>query len=149
MPRYDSFRPGQVWLDTKGEHIQAHGGSLLFIDGTYYWYGENKEHTKPGSGIWHWGVRCYSSTGLYNWEDLGLIVPPVLDDPDSPPHPAQGMDRPRIVRNPRTGKWVCWIKVWGPGDVQPEAHWVPHPQRHTPDWLSTHKWIREFELPSE
>lgn len=118
MPEYDSFRPGQVWLDTKGERIQAHGGSLLFVDGTYYWYGENKEHTKPGSGIWHWGVRCYSSTDLYNWDDRGLIIPPVPDDPRSPLHPAQGMDRPHIIHNPRTGKWVCWIKVWAAGDVQ-------------------------------
>lgn len=109
---YDSFRPGQVWHDTKGERIQAHGGSLLFVDGTYYWYGENKERSTPGSGIWHWGVRCYSSTDLYNWDDRSLIIPPVPHDPDSPLHPAQGMDRPHIVHNARTGKWVCWLKVW-------------------------------------
>lgn len=109
---YDSFRPGQVWLDAKGERIQAHGGSLLFVDGTYYWYGENKERSKPGSGIWHWGVRCYSSTDLYNWDDRGLIIPPVPEDPDSPLHPAQGMDRPHIVHNAHTGKWVCWLKIW-------------------------------------
>ena len=24
--RYHSIRPGEVWLDTKGERIQAHGG---------------------------------------------------------------------------------------------------------------------------
>ena len=33
---YDCIRPGQVWLDTKGERIQAHGGSVIYIDGTYY-----------------------------------------------------------------------------------------------------------------
>ena len=26
---YDSIRPGKVWLDTKGERIQAHGGSVI------------------------------------------------------------------------------------------------------------------------
>ena len=95
----NSIRPGQVWLDTKGERIQAHGGSMFIEDGIFYWYGENKEKTTPGSGNWHWGVRAYSSTDLYNWEDLGLIIPPVLDDPDSPLHPAQKTDRPHIIFN--------------------------------------------------
>lgn len=43
--RYHSIRPGQVWLDTKGERIQAHGGSVMEWEGYYYWYGENKEFT--------------------------------------------------------------------------------------------------------
>ena len=38
---------------------------------TFYWYGENKELSGPGTGIWHCGVRCYSSTDLYNWDDRG------------------------------------------------------------------------------
>jgi hypothetical protein len=106
-----SITPGQVWLDTAGNRIHAHGGSILEVDGTFYWYGENKERSIPGSDSWHWGVRCYSSTDLYNWTDRGLIVPPDLDDEDSPLHPAMAMDRPHIVRNPGTGQYVCWIKV--------------------------------------
>ncbi|MET0975233.1 MAG: family 43 glycosylhydrolase [Leifsonia sp.] len=106
-----SIRPGRPWLDTKGERIQAHGGSILFVDGVFYWYGENKERTAPGNGIWHWGVRCYASTDLYNWEDRGLIIPPAVDDPDHPMHPAQLADRPHIIHNARTGKYVCWVKV--------------------------------------
>jgi hypothetical protein len=107
----DSIRPGEVWLDTSGSRIQAHGGSILHVDGVFYWYGENKERTTPGSGIWHWGVRCYSSTDLYNWDDRGLIIPPVPDDPDSPLHPSRCVDRPHIIKNPRTGKYVCWLKI--------------------------------------
>ena len=109
-PRLTSFRPGQVWLDTDGKRIQAHGGSILTYDGAFYWYGENKEHTTPGSGIWHWGVRLYRSTDLYNWDDLGVVIAPDEDDPASPLHPAQFADRPHIVRR-RDGRWVCWIKV--------------------------------------
>ncbi|WP_350351707.1 family 43 glycosylhydrolase [Microbacterium sp. A8/3-1] len=111
----NSIRPGQVWLDTKGERIQAHGGSMFYENGTFYWYGENKEKTTPGSGNWHWGIRAYASTDLYNWEDVGLIIPPVSDDPDSPLHPAQKTDRPHIIFNEETGKYVCWIKVMGTG----------------------------------
>lgn len=106
-----SFRPGETWTDTNGNRIQAHGGSIIHVDGVYYWYGENKEHSTPGSGIWHWGVRCYSSTDLYNWEDRGLIIPPDENDPTSPLHPEQFLDRPHIMYNSRTGKFVCWIKV--------------------------------------
>ena len=40
---YHSIRPGQPWLDTNGKRIQAHGGSVIYIDGVYYFYGENKE----------------------------------------------------------------------------------------------------------
>lgn len=58
---YDAFYPGQVWLDTNGNRIQAHGGSLIYLDGVYYWYGENKEKTDKAAGIWHWGVRYYAS----------------------------------------------------------------------------------------
>ena len=78
---YSSIRPGQVWLDTEGKRIQAHGGSVMYLDGFYYWYGENKEHTDPEKKIWHFGVRCYKSADLYNWEDLGLIIPPNEEDP--------------------------------------------------------------------
>ncbi len=105
-----SFAPGQVWLDTAGHRIQAHGGSIIEVDGTFYWYGENKERSTPDSGIWHWGMRCYSSTDLYNWTDRGLIIPPAPDDADSPLHPSKFLDRPHIVRHPRTGRFVCWIK---------------------------------------
>ncbi|MFI7503336.1 family 43 glycosylhydrolase [Streptomyces sp. NPDC049687] len=115
---YDSFRPGQTWLDTNGHRIHAHGGSLLFEGGVYYWYGENKEHSKPGSGIWTWGIRCYTSTDLYNWQDRGLIIPPVLDDRTSPLHPSQMIDRPHIIHNPHTGTYVCWLKIMGVGGEQ-------------------------------
>jgi hypothetical protein len=111
MSGYRSFRPGQEWLDTDGRPIQAHGGSLLAHDGTFYWYGENKEHTRRGNDIWHWGVRCYASTDLYNWRDLGLIISPDEDDPTSPLHPSSHMDRPHLVVDRRSGRFVCWLKV--------------------------------------
>ncbi len=109
----DRFTPGRPWLDTRGERIQAHGGALRFENGTYYWYGENKQFTDGASRIWHWGVRVYSSKDLYNWTDLGLIIPPVLDDPDSNLFPESRMTRPHIVRCEKTGRYVCWLVVAG------------------------------------
>ncbi|MFD5215099.1 family 43 glycosylhydrolase [Microbacterium sp. NPDC058345] len=135
-----SITPGQVWLDTKGERIHTHGGSIIMVEGVFYWYGENKEKSTPGSGIWHYGVRCYSSTDLYNWEDRGLIIPPDLDDESSPLHPAQYLDRPHIIYNERTRKFVCWIKVMTPGEPTQrstvlEADSILGPYRIVRSWL--------------
>lgn len=107
---YDSIRPGQIWLDTNGNRIQAHGGSVIYIDDTYYFYGENKEKTDGINGIHHWGVRCYASQDLYNWEDKGLIIPPELDDSNSSLHPRNVSERPHIIYNKETKKYVAWIK---------------------------------------
>ena len=109
----DAVFPGKVWLDTKGERIQAHGGAVFYENGTYYWYGENKEHTDGKNGIWTWGIRMYSSKDLYNWKDLGNIIPPVLDDPDSSLYPARCLDRPHIIYCKKSKKYVCWIKLSG------------------------------------
>lgn len=108
---YDKFYPGREWLDTEGKKIEAHGGSVLYENGVYYWYGASKEHADGKSGVWHWGVRCYASTDLYNWKDLGTIIPPDFDHRDSPLYPASQMDRPHILHNKENGRYVCWLKV--------------------------------------
>jgi hypothetical protein len=105
-----SFSPGEPWLDTAGKPIQAHAGSILQLGDRYYWYGENKEFTTGKSGIWTWGIRAYASTDLYNWQDLGLIVPPDTHNPSSPLSPSAGLDRPHILYNGATRRFVCRYK---------------------------------------
>ena len=110
--RYNSICPGKPLLDTNGKRVQAHGGSIFYEGGIYYFYGENKEYTTYGSDIWTWGVRAYASTDLYNWEDKGLIIEPDEADPTSPLNPRTAkLDRPHIIYNERTKKFVCWVKV--------------------------------------
>lgn len=119
---YDAIYPGKVWLDTEGKRIQAHGGSVIYVDGFYYWYGENKEFTDGKNGIWTWGVRCYASKDLYNWEDKGLIIPPNLEDETSSLHPKNAMlDRPHIIYNKKTKKYVCWMKIMRKEGYQSET----------------------------
>lgn len=121
---YTCFYPGKVWLDTEGKRIQAHGGSVFYdkTDGTYYFYGENKEFTVPGSSIWTWGVRAYASRDLYNWEDKGLIIKPDETDRKSSLNPWTAMlDRPHIIYNKRTKKYVCWCKIMNYDDTQTET----------------------------
>ncbi|MFC6261669.1 family 43 glycosylhydrolase [Levilactobacillus fujinensis] len=119
MEKY--IRPGKVWLDTDGKRIQAHGGSVLYREGTYYWYGENKDHTTGKDNIWSWGVRCYASKDLINWRDLGLIIQPNLKDDDSPLNPKSMMDRPHIIYNEQTQKYVCWLKIQNLSGSQSET----------------------------
>lgn len=121
MERYTSIRPGQVWFDTEGKRIQAHGGSLFYENDTYYWYGENKEKTDGKNGIWHWGIKCYSSKDLYNWKDEGIIIPPEPEDVNSSLHPSACMDRPHIIYNKSTGKYVCWLKIMNKDQTQSET----------------------------
>ena len=108
--KYDRFYPGKPWFDTDGNRIQAHGGSIIYVDGKFYLYGENKEKTLPASGIWHWGVRLYSSEDLYNWKSEGIIFK-ASEDEDSPVHFAQYLDRPHIIYNEKTKRFVMWIKI--------------------------------------
>lgn len=106
----DRILPGQPWLDTRGNRIQAHGGSMLYENGVYYWYGEDKSHTGKKGKIWTWGIRCYRSKDLVHWEDMGHILSPEPEDRHSLFHPNRRMDRPHILKHPRTGQYVLWLK---------------------------------------
>lgn len=112
-PPADAVYPGEVWRDTNGVRIQAHGGALLFENDTFYWYGENKDRTDGECPIWTWGIRAYSSHDLCNWTDLGLIIPPDLIHPANGLYPEKHVDRPHILKCDATGKYVCWIKQSG------------------------------------
>lgn len=70
---YNSFNPGQEWLDNNGTHINAHGGGILFHKDKYYWYGEHKISGEAGNKA-QVGVHVYSSDDLYNWIDEGIAL---------------------------------------------------------------------------
>ena len=113
------FIPGQVWSDTDGNPINAHGGGLLYHDGTYYWYGEYKKGKTilPDWATWECyrtdvtGVGCYSSKDLLNWKFEGIVLPAVKDDPNHDLHPSKVLERPKVVYNKKTGKFVMWAHV--------------------------------------
>ncbi|MCU0315717.1 MAG: hypothetical protein MUC92_03900 [Fimbriimonadaceae bacterium] len=98
---------GKIWLDTSGKPIQAHGGGLLFHQGTFFWYGENKgaPNSAPLSHPNGWiidrtdviGISCYSSKNLVDWKDEGLVLAANPYDSDSPLHPSQVCERPKVV----------------------------------------------------
>ena len=112
-----SFQPQAIWNDSDGNAINAHGGGILKHNKMYYWYGEYKvgPTTLPSWATWECyrtdagGVSCYSSCDLLNWHFEGVVLKPVTDDPESDLHPSKVIERPKVVYNAHTGKFVMWF----------------------------------------
>lgn len=104
-----TFRPGELWLDDKGVHINAHGGGILFHDGIYFWFGEHKIGGEAGNKA-HVGVHVYSSRDLYNWQDEGIALA-VSDNPQSDIARGCVLERPKVIYNARTKKFVMWFHL--------------------------------------
>jgi hypothetical protein len=71
---YDRFVPKILWADNLGNHLQAHGGGLLWDPESqkYWFYGEDRTSSNGGGQP---GVHAYSSEDLYNWKDEGVAMP--------------------------------------------------------------------------
>ena len=103
------FTPDAHWKDNNGVHINAHGGGMLYHNDKYYWYGEHKIEGRKGNSA-QVGVHCYSSTDLYNWTDAGIVLP-VSDDPDSDIVNGCIIERPKVIYNEKTKKFVMWFHL--------------------------------------
>ncbi len=90
-------------------HINAHGGGILFYDGTYYWFGEFKTAGQGGNTA-QVGVSCYSSKDLYRWKNEGIVMR-VEDDPSSEIAKGCVIERPKVVYNAKTKKFVLWFHL--------------------------------------
>jgi hypothetical protein len=56
--------PGAIWPDDRGEHVQAHGGGVIRVGDTYFWFGEQRAQGLDRSKCY---VSCYSSHDLAHW----------------------------------------------------------------------------------
>jgi len=101
------IKPGEIWPDAEGKHINAHGGGILLFNGTYYWFGESRlprgetDRTK-------YGVGCYSSKDLVTWKNEGLALR-VINDTSSQLQPGCVIERPKVIYNKKTRKFVMWF----------------------------------------
>ena len=113
---YDGITPGERWNDTQGNQINAHGGCVVFHQGAYYWFGEDRDVFYSN------GISCYKSSDLYNWTRLGLaLMPSGAQDPNgSDCAPGRTLERPKVIYNKETQKWVMWIH-WENGEHYGEA----------------------------
>jgi Glycosyl hydrolases family 43 len=105
--------------DCDGQVINAHGAGVLCHEGTYYLYGEIKQgptRLVPGQGwddyrVDAGGVSCYSSKDLITWKNEGVVLAPELTDVSSDLHTSKVLERPKVIYNATTGKFVLWLHV--------------------------------------
>ena len=107
------MKNGQIWQDISGQDIQAHGGCIIRHGDTYYWYGENKGIDNcPGTHrVDVVGVSCYSSRNLVDWKYEGLALRAEPENLHSPLHPSRVAERPKVIFNEKTGKFVMWLHL--------------------------------------
>lgn len=113
----EPITPGALWPDNRGQPINAHGGGVIRVGETWYWFGEYRpEKQEPGRR----SVSCYSSTDLAHWKFRGVVfdsarpegIGAIGDDK------AWVLERPKVFHNARTGKYVMYMHLD-----------EPHPQR--------------------
>lgn len=113
------FKPGEIWNDTNGNPINAHGGGILFHNGKYFWYGEYKKGKTwlvPDLGwecyrVKAGGISCYSSVNLTEWKFEGIALTPDTADSQNDLHTSKVLERPKVIYNETTQKFVMWLHV--------------------------------------
>jgi hypothetical protein len=123
---YSNFNNGATtdhipWLDTGGNQINAHDGGILYANGKYHWYGMALRPLPVASGTnggqkTVLGVVMYGSPDLCNWTDEGVILA-CSTNPASPLYGPMRFERPKIIYNAATKKYVMWFHYVGyPGN---------------------------------
>ncbi|MEO6522009.1 MAG: family 43 glycosylhydrolase [Mucilaginibacter sp.] len=99
------IRPGELWPDNNGNHIQAHGGGIIKVKDTYFWYGEERANGLDSNKRY---VSCYASKDLTNWTFKGDVVQ--MTDPDNL---GSGwlLERPKVYYNQKTQKYVLYFHM--------------------------------------
>jgi len=100
-----AFHPGELWPDADGNHIQAHGGGIIKIKNTYYWYGEQRTRGLDTSFRY---VSCYASTDLLHWKFQGNALQAA--DPENLGY-GWILERPKVYYNEKTGKYVMYFHL--------------------------------------
>jgi hypothetical protein len=98
-----TIKPGEIWPDDRGRHIQAHGGGILKHEGLYYWFGEDRTR---GLDPQRRFVACYSSKDLAHWtfrKQIGFADPENLG--------RWVLERPKVFYNEKTKKFVMYMHL--------------------------------------
>ncbi|ELP66559.1 RICIN domain-containing protein [Streptomyces turgidiscabies] len=88
------------FTDTAGAVVQAHGGGVVKVGSFYYWFGENRNADNTFKA-----VSAYRSTDLKTWE----FRRNVLTRASSPELAVANIERPKVIFNSTTGKFVMWM----------------------------------------
>jgi hypothetical protein len=100
-----TIKPGAIWPDDRGKHVQAHGGGIIKVGDTYYWFGEDRsQDNPPGIPV----VACYSSNDLVHWQFRNQVEK--ADDP-AKLGPGWILERPKVFYNASTNKYVMYAHI--------------------------------------
>lgn len=101
----NSIKPGEVWPDDHGNHVQAHGGGIIKVGKTYYWFGEDRSKDNDPEMRY---VACYSSRDLIHWTFRNQVIK--TTDPDSLGKNFV-LERPKVFYNKKTKKYVMYMHI--------------------------------------
>jgi hypothetical protein len=108
-----TIKNGDFWLDTSGKRIEAHGAGLIHANDAWYWIGEDKSGTSSSF------VNCYRSTDLSHWEFRHAIV--TRQTSSELGASDRIIERPKVVYNDATKKYVMWLHWEGQNYATAEA----------------------------
>lgn len=102
------IQPGEPWLDNRGQEIQAHGGGILRLKNTYFWFGEDRSPSNDPDKRY---VSCYSSHDLSHWKFRKQVL--AIADPE---HIGGRwvLERPKVFYNRQTKKFVLYMHLDSP-----------------------------------
>ena len=100
-----TIKPGDVWPDDRGQHVQAHGGGIIKLADTYYWFGEDRSQGLDPAKRY---VACYASKDLAHWTYRNQVVKQA--DPGDLGTPFV-LERPKVFYNAKTKKYVMYMHI--------------------------------------
>ncbi|MEV7865772.1 RICIN domain-containing protein [Streptomyces sp. NPDC088124] len=95
-----SVTNGGQFTDTGGQLVHAHGGGVIKVGSWYYWFGENRN----ADNTFRY-VSAYRSADLKTWEFRRHVLTQATD----PELAAANIERPKVVYNAATGRFVMWM----------------------------------------
>ena len=102
------IKPGEPWFDDRGVQIQAHGGGILRLGKTWFWFGEDRSKTNDPDKRY---VACYSSNDLVHWKyHRQVIAMTALEGLSG----HWVLERPKVFYNAKTKKFVMYMHLDDP-----------------------------------
>ena len=93
--------------DTANNVVHAHGGGVIKVGSYYYWFGENRN----ADNTFRY-VSAYRSTDLKTWEFRANV----LTQSSAAELNSANIERPKVIYNASTGKYVMWMHKEGASD---------------------------------
>lgn len=131
--------PGDIWPDNNGNHIEAHGGGVIQLGDTFYWFGEQRARGLDPTKRY---VSCYSSKDLAHWTFRNNVL-----QQSDPEHfgPHWIVERPKVYFNRKTKTFVMYMHIDGPFNPSGSGYQLARVGIATCDTVDgNYKYLRSF-----